>query len=93
MSRCDFHPVTQEPCPQEARPARGPQPRQRFQAAPADPGSKPDSGHQVEANTADPPSGANSRVESVDACHQQERTRLEQGNRGPEEETGFGQGA
>jgi len=90
MSRFEFHPVTREPFLQEPRPRGQAQPTQRFTSA-GGPASTPDSNQQGEANISEPPSGSDAT--SVDDSHQQERVREERGNRGPDEEPGFGQGA
>jgi len=92
MSRFEFHPVTREPFLQEPRPAGATPSIPQFSAATTVPASGPDSGRQVGTNTVEPPSPDEVRIKSIDASHQQERTREEQGNRGPEEEVGFGEG-
>jgi len=92
MSRFEFHPVTREPFPQEPRPAAVPQFSPRFQAAASETAANPDPSRRIDP-TPTPATDPSSGFESGDASHAQERQREEQGNRGPEEEPGFGQGA
>jgi len=94
MSRFEFDPVTREPFPQEPRPTTVPQFSPMFHAAANETASNPAPIGPVDAGpTPGSPRDPASGFESGDASHAQERQREEQGNRGPEEETGFGQGA